>query len=232
MNYRSLLSSTLGLGLIFGMLTNTSVAQDNPVPLNYKGLTVNVIEINNNQTRRIQGAKVTVEPVKDVKDQHVKFPQYDTTKSNSGQAHIRPLPPSKQVGQYKVTVETRDCGTQTKKMRMSGTSDKRMNFRFTNCGKRGEIANEFERRRKGGYELIVKLKENGGAQGRGYWVHLKDSQGKLIKKIRTSGSAKASFKAIQPEGPYLIEVYRFANIVKTLEYKMPKEDTIKTVQLN
>ena len=153
-----------------GMLASAS-AQDNRVPLNYRGLTVTAFEVNNNQRRNITGAQVTITAQDPGKDQHNKTPATRTTGTRG--ASFGQLPPSSLVGPYEIKIVTRDCGEQTKSHRMSGGSDHRVQFTFSQCGKSGEVAREMERRSGGGNNLTVSVKD-GGRPGAGFWVYLED----------------------------------------------------------
>jgi len=217
------------MGLAAVLLAGDAAAQDNPVPLNYRNLTVTAVEINNNQRRNITGATVTVTPKSGTENQFVTFPLRRTTGTRG--ATFSKIPPSKDVGPYEVKVVTRDCGEQTKEFRKNGGSDQRLQFTFNLCGKAGEVAQEQERRKGGGNDLLVKLKWN-GRPGGGLWVHLKDDSGKEITKIRTgSGNGEARFRKI-PAGRYSIEVKRGAQTLGTYQHEMPDQDSLASFDVS
>ena len=219
-------TAALGLSaLALNLVVTNSQAQDNPLPLNYRNLTVTAVEINNNQRRNIGGAKVTIEPQKaDRAARYVDFPQQRTTQPNSGQARFSKIPPSNEVGPYTVVVETKDCGTQKKTFRKNGGSDQRLQFAFNRCGKAAEVQKEFDRRAQGGYKLYVDLKYR-GRPGGGLWVYVYGPDRKLIKRQRTSsGGGDTTFRAIQPGKNYTLEVkYGHKTILKE-KFDMPKEN--------
>jgi hypothetical protein len=197
-------------------------AQDNPVPLNYRNLTVTAVEINNNQRRNLTGATVTVVPASGAEDRFVTFPLRRTTGTRG--ATFSKIPPSKDVGPYEVKVVTRDCGEQTKQFRKNTGSDQRLQFTFNRCGQSGAVADEQQRRSQGGNDLTVKLTWN-GRPGGGLWVHLKDSDGREVTKIRTSsGGGEARFRKI-PAGSYTLEVKRGASVLDTFQYDMPDQNS-------
>jgi len=220
------LTTALGLSaLVLSMVSTTSQAQDNPLPLNYRNLTVKAVEVNNNQRRNIGGAKVTIEPRKP-KDaaRYVKFPQRRTTQQNSGQARFSKIPPSNEVGPYTVVVETKDCGTQKKNFRKNGGSDQRLQFTFNRCGKAAEVQKEFDRRAQGGYKLHVDLTYR-GRPGGGLMVYVYGPDGKLIKRQRTSsGGGDTTFRAIQAGKGYRIEIKYGSRTLLKEKFNMPKEN--------
>ena len=233
MNTQNTIISKLFKTVLIAGLTTASaapaLAQDNRIPLNYRNLNVRAMEVRGNQNYAIAGAKVTVEAEK--RDRYIRLPLTRTTQSNSGIARMGKIPPSQVVGEYKVTVETKDCGKQTRRFRKNGGSDQSLLFQFDACGKAAENKAEFDRRKQGGYDLIVKLKESRGTRGNGYWVHVIDRKGKLVKKVRTSGTGQAQFRALNPElAPYDIDVYA-ANKLKA-EYDLRKIDKDKLVTID
>ena len=226
-NAAKILAPAAGLvALAATLLPQVGAAQDNPIPLNYRNLTVTAVEINNNQRRFIGGAKVTIEPRKAKNaSRYIKFPQRDTTQANNGQARFSKLPPSREVGPYTILIETRDCGKQKKTLRMGGGSDQRLQVTFNRCGKAKEVTKEHERRKQGGYNLYVELKYDTGRPGGGLWVYLYDPKGKLVKRVRTSsGGGEAKFRAIQPGKNYYIEARYGAKTVLKERFNMPKSN--------
>ena len=220
------LTAALGLSaLALSLVTTTSQAQDNPLPLNYRNLTVTAVEINNNQRRNIGGAKVTIEPRDaDNAARYVDFPQQRTTRINSGQARFSKIPPSNEVGPYTVVVETKDCGKQKRTFRKNGGSDQRLQFTFNRCGKAAEVQKEFDRRAEGGYKLHVDLTYR-GRPGGGLWVYVYGPDRKLIKRQRTSsGGGNTTFRAIQAGKGYTIEVKYGSRTLLKEKFNMPKEN--------
>jgi hypothetical protein len=219
---RASIRTATALGLAGALWAGPAAAQDNPVPLNYRNLTVTAFEVNNNQRRNLTGATVTVAPKSGAENQFVTFPLRRTTGTRG--ATFSKIPPSNDVGPYEVTVVTRDCGEQTKEFRKNGGSDQRLQFTFSRCGQAGAVAAEHERRKAGGNDLLVKLTWN-GRPGGGLWVHLKDSDGKEVTKIRTgSGNGEARFRKI-PEGSYTLEVKRGAQTLGTYHHEMPDQSS-------
>lgn len=207
---QSFRSRCTGLGLValIAALFAPSVlsAQDNPIPLTYRNLTVKAFEINNNRNDPMRGVKVTIQPEKP--DQFVQFPKSRTINGALG-TRFSKIPPSNVVGEYTIKAESRDCGDQEKQFRKNGSSDQIVTFTFTKCGQSGAVANEFNRRAQGGYDVTVALRESGGTRGNGYWVHVYDQNNKQITRIRTAGNAQAQFRALDPEGaPYRFDVKR------------------------
>lgn len=221
------------------------LAQDNRIPLNWRNLTVQVIETyGNNNTRPLRGAKVKVE-LKDPSKLDslrkiyptLRLPAQRTAQTRG--ALFGKLPPSSVVGPYIVTVIPKPydrkkeytCVEEQREIRMGGGSDQRLTFNFE-C-KKADIKNEFKRRAKGGYDLSVKLEQNTGTRGAGYWVYLYDKDGNRIKKVRTGGNATAVFKAIDPNlNPYKVEVYRINTLLHSSEYEMPEQHSTYTIDLN
>lgn len=119
-------------------------AQDNPIPLNYRNLNVNVLETyGNNNTRRVAGARVVLVPENGGTDEFVEFPIQRTT-TNRGVVSFSKIPPSNQIGPYVVTVTyPRNCGEETKTLRMNGGSDNRVTFNV-NCAQR-RYQNRYQR---------------------------------------------------------------------------------------
>ncbi len=240
---------TVALMAWAGMGLSSVSAQDNPIPLNWRNLTVQVIETyGNNNTKPLLQAKVKVELKYPEKAEKL-LKQYPTLKlpvektAQTYGARFEKLPPSKDVGPYLVTVIPKPydkekeyiCEEQgkkdTKEIYMGGTSDKRLTFNYT-C-KKADTVNEFKRRAKGGYDLTVKVKQSAAPRGYGLWVHLYDKDGNRIKKIRTGGTATAVFKAIDPElNPYKIEVYALSKLLYTGTYNMPNQDATYTADLD
>lgn len=243
----------LGLSIVaiawMGLGFSSASAQGNPIPLNWRNLTVQVIETyGNNNTKPLQGAKVKVELKYPEKAEELlkKYPTLRLPAVKTAQtrgALFAKLPPSKDVGPYIVTVTPKPndrnndyiCEEKTnrasREVRMGGGSPQRLNFNFT-C-KKADTVNEFNRRAKGGYDLTVKIEENGGTRGYGLWVHVYDKNGNRIKKVRTGGTATAVFRAIDPAyGPYKIEVYKINKLVHTSAYQMPAQNSTYTVDLN
>lgn len=192
--------------LLLGMMPAVASAQDNPIPLNYRNLTVKAFEINNNRNDAMRGVKVTIEPEKT--DQFVRFPKSGTINGALG-TRFSKIPPSNVVGQYTIKAESRDCGSQERKFNKNGSSDQIVTFTFTKCGQSGAVADEFARRGQGGYDVLVALKESGGTRGNGYWVHAYDKNNKQVTRIRSSGTGQANFRSLDPDGaPYRFDVKR------------------------
>ena len=192
--------------LAISVMPVASLAQDNPIPLTYRNLTVKAFEINNNRNDPMRGVKVTIEPEKP--DQFVRFPKSGTINGALG-TRFSKIPPSNVVGQYTIKVESRDCGEQEKKFRKNGASDQIVTFTFSKCGQSGVVANEFDRRAQGGYDVLVALRESGGTRGNGYWVHAYDKNNRQVTRIRTSGTGQANFRSLDPNGaPYRFDVKR------------------------
>lgn len=238
----------LYMALIAFGLSSVS-AQDNPIPLNWRNLNVQVIETyGNNFTKPLLGAKVTIE----LKDPHkadalrqqyptLQLPQTRTAQTTG--VSFRQLPPSQVVGPYIVTVDPKPndinkeyiCEERTKKaareIRMGGGADQRLNFNFE-CNQ-ADAVNEFDRRAQGGYNLTIELKESGGTRGNGLWVHVYDKNGNRIKKVRTGGTATAVFANLDPSyGPFKIEVYKGIQLVNTSTYQMPPQSSTFTINLD
>jgi len=246
---------TLGLALctltvLFG---SSLFAQGNRIPLNWKGMTVKVTETyGNNNTKPLRGAKVSIditEKYRAVLDSLQKIypvlrlPQQRTSQTRG--AMFSKLPPSSVVGPYLVKVNPKPndikneytCAERSGKdegrqVRMGGGGpNKLVNFNFK-CEKT-DIKNEFNRRKKGGFDLSVKLQESGGTRGNGYWVWIYDKNNRRVKKVRTGGSATAVFKALDPGlNPYRIEVRRLNKLVHESKYEMPEENATYTIDLN
>jgi hypothetical protein len=211
------------------MWAGEAVAQDNPVPLNYRNLTVTAFEVNNNQRRNLTGATVTVTPKSGAENEFVKFPLQRTTGTRG--ATFSKIPPSKDVGPYEVKIVTRDCGEQTRQFNKNAGSDQRLQFTFQRCGQAGAVAAEQERRQGGGSDLLVKLQRN-GRPGGGLWVHLKDSSGKEITKVRTSsGGGEARFRKI-PAGSYTVEVKNGAQLLGSYTHEMPDQDSLASFDVS
>lgn len=192
--------------LAISAMPMAATAQDNPIPLTYRNLTVKAFEINNNRNDPMRGVKVTIEPEKP--DQFVRFPKSGTINGALG-TRFSKIPPSNVVGQYTIKVESRDCGDQERKFRKNGSSDQIVTFTFNKCGQSGVVANEFDRRAQGGYDVLVALRESGGTRGNGYWVHAYDKNNRQVTRIRTSGTGQANFRALDPNGaPYRFDVKR------------------------
>lgn len=231
-------------------LAATVWAQDNPIPHFWRQLHVQVIETyGNNNTKPLQGAKVTIELKYPEKAEEIlqKYPTIQLPATRTSQttgARFGKLPPSKDVGPYIVTVIPKPndinkeyiCEEKTnrdsREVRIgSGGAPQRLTFNYT-C-KKADTVNEFDRRSKGGYDLTVKIEENGGTRGNGLWVHVYDKNGNRVKKVRTGGTATAVFRAIDPAyGPYKIEVYKINKLVHTSQYDMPNQNSTYTVDLN
>lgn len=224
-------------------------AQGNPIPLNWRNLTVQVIETyGNNNTKPLQGAKVKVELKYPEKAEEL-LKQYPTlhlpvtkTAQTRG-ALFGKLPPSKDVGPYIVTVIPKPndrnneyiCEEKTnrdsREVRMGGGGPQRLTFNYT-C-KKADTVNEFNRRAKGGYDLTVKVQQSAAPRGYGLWVHLYDKNGNRIKKVRTGGTAKAEFRAIDPTyNPYKIQVYALNKLLFENHYDMPDQHATYTADLN
>ncbi len=238
-----------GVCVWLGAASSPALAQDNPIPLNWRNLTVQVIETyGNNNTKPLQGAKVKVELKYPERARELlnRYPTLHLPVTKTAQtrgALFGKLPPSKDVGPYVVTVIPKPhdtnreyiCEEQNKKdtreILMGGGSDHRLTFNYT-C-KKADTVNEFNRRAKGGYDLTVKINESGGTRGYGLWVHLYDKNGNRIKKIRTGGAAEAKFRKIDPSyNPYKVEVYRINKLLHTSNYDMPYQNATYTVDLD
>ncbi len=246
-----LLALVIGVVAWAAMGVSSLEAQGNRIPLNWRKLTVKVIETyGNNNTKPLRGAKVTIDVTEDyraVLDSLQKlYPVLRMPVTRTAQtrgASFNKLPPSRVLGPYVVTVDpkpndrkneytcTEKTARATREVRMGGGSPQRLNFNFK-CLKT-DIENEFKRRRKGGYDLTVKLEQNGGTRGNGYWVYLYDKDDKRIKKVRSSGRGEAKFRAIDPAlNTYKVEVYRMNKLINTSTYDMPEENSTHTVDLN
>jgi len=247
MKQLSLVTSLILLWI--GMSLSPVSAQDNPIPLNWRNLTVQVIETyGNNNTKPLQGAKVKIELKYPEKADALKerYPTLHLPAERTAQtrgATFGKLPPSRDVGPYIVTVIPKPYDRQkeyvceektnrdSREVRMGGGSDQRLTFNFT-C-KKADAVNEYNRRAQGGYDLTVKVEESGGTRGYGLWVHVYDKNGNRVKKVRTGGTATAVFRAIDPAyGPYKIEVYKINKLVHTSKYDMPNQNATYTVALN
>ncbi|MCP5424759.1 MAG: hypothetical protein H6970_06780 [Gammaproteobacteria bacterium] len=85
----------------------------------------------------------------------------------------------------------------------------------------------------GTYDLIVKLKENRGTRGAGYWVYLKTPEGREIDKKRSTGNAQVTFKKVAAlKKPYTIDVKAGNNLKASVQHRMPKKDDLLTIDLN
>lgn len=238
-------------GLLAAAVSTPVVGQDNPLPLNWRNLTVQVYEVyGNNQTRVLAGAKVVVslkEPrrLANLQSRYptLQFPQKRTTGTRG--ATFGKLPPSSQIGPYQVEVipkpnnavaneRCQPYGTDSRiEVLMPGNADQRRTFRFRCSGL--AVAQEFARRAAGGQDLVVQVKQSRGTRGIGLWVHLYDAENKLVKRVRTDGNAVARFKALDPaDGPYKVEVRnRFGRPEKVIEnVKIEKIDGSLSVQLD
>lgn len=247
--FRLLVLSSLAVVMAWaGIVT----AQDNRIPTSWGTMSVNVIETyGNNNTRPFRGAKVRVD-LKNAKDPKtiaildslrrlypvLRQPPWNPTRGG----RFSPLPPSSLVGPYIVTVDPKPndrkkeyiCEEQNKKdsreVRLA-TGTRRLTFNFK-C-KKADAVNEFTRRKKGGYDLTVKVEQDAAPRGYGLWVHLYDKDGNRIKKVRTGGSAEAKFRAIDPAyNPYKIQVYAMNKLLFEDHYKMPDTNATYTADLD
>ena len=118
------------------VVSAAALAQDEPIPLDYRFLHVDVQEVQASRNRALQGARVTVRPVDPTaEDPFVRFPAETTIRGN-GPARLGKLPPTASLGTpYEVTVVPAECPdrVQTRTVRMSGRSDTRVQFRFDPC---------------------------------------------------------------------------------------------------
>lgn|GEM_PF-3789263 len=235
--------------MVGGLGLSTVAAQGNPIPLNWRNLTVQVIETyGNNNTKPLQGAKVTVE-LKDpdkADDLQRKYPTLRLPVTRTAQtrgALFGKLPPSKDVGPYIVTVIPKPndrnnqyiCEEKTnrdsREVRMGGGSDQRLTYNYT-CQK-ADAVNEFNRRKKGGYDLTVKVEQDAAPRGYGLWVHVYDKNGNRIKKVRTGGTAEAKFRAIDPGyNPYKVQVYALNKLLFEDHYDMPNQNATYTADID
>lgn len=248
------LNQLLGLSIALiawaGLGLSTASAQGNPIPLNWRGMTIQVIETyGNNNTKPLQGAKVTVELKYPEKAEELlkKYPVLRLPVSRTSQtrgALFGKLPPSKDVGPYIVTVIPKPndrnndyiCEEKTnrdsREVNMGGSGPNyRLTFNYT-C-KKADTVNEFKRRKQGGYDLTVKVEQNAAPRGYGLWVHLYDKNGNRIKKVRTGGTAKVDFRAIDPTyNPYKIQVYALNKLLFEDHYDMPNQHATYTADLD
>ena len=99
-----------GAGVILAgaLVVPPALAQDNRMPLNYRALHVSVREVQGNQNRNLNRAKVTIEPEEaKAHDPFVNFPIVKTVNTrpvNSGK-----IPPTSTIGTYKITVVNQKC---------------------------------------------------------------------------------------------------------------------------
>ncbi len=247
------LNQLLGLSIALiawaGLGLSSVSAQGNPIPLNWRNMTVQVIETyGNNNTKPLQGAKVRIELKYPERAEELlkKYPtlRLPATKgSGTTGALFGKLPPSKDVGPYIVTAIPKPndrnkeylCEEKTnrdsREVNMSGGGPKRLTFNYT-C-KKADTINEFNRRAQGGYDLTVKVEQNAAPRGYGLWVHLYDKNGNRIKKVRTGGAAEAKFRAIDPGyNPYKVQVYALNKLLFEDHYDMPKQNATYTADLD
>ncbi len=198
------------------------VAQDNPIPLTYRNLTVKSFEINNNRNDAMRGVQVTIEPQRT--DRYVRFPKQGTINGATGRRFSK-IPPSNVVGPYTITAVSKDCGTQTRQFNKNGGSDQIVTFTFTKCGKN---ADPFA---GGGYDVEVKLKESGGTRGNGYFVRAYDKSNRQVKNVRSSGNGQANLKGLQSEAaPFRIDVYRMNT--KVTSYELARLDRDQSIDID
>lgn len=244
-------SKLIQLLLVFGFssgLLSMAQAQDNPIPSSWGGVSVKLIETyGNNNTKPLNRGRVTL----DLKDPakaanylkrypSVKFPRVKT--SNTRGATFLRVPPSTLVGDYILTVEPKpfdkyneyNCNTRTDTFRMGtgGIKNKTYNFK---CLKT-DMQNETTRTSQGGYDLTIQLKQNSGTRGRSLWVVIYDKDNKRLKWVRTSGTASAVIRAVDPaKSPYRIAVHNRQNDNKPLnsvEYNMSDRNSTLTINLD